>query len=77
MSFAEWFEHLFEEPHHTVVVKQGDSLWRIALDVTGDGEKWQELAGANRDRKWTRDYMIRPGEELRIPVSWDRYAGKK
>ncbi len=73
MSFTEWFEHLFNmDKDHCVIVrvKKGDSLWNIAKDLTGDGARWQELADANPDKKWDKDFVIHPGDELKVPESW-------
>lgn len=53
-----------------VTVHKGDSLWSIADSLTGDGQRWHEIADANPDRKWSQDYVVQPGEELRIPKDW-------
>jgi hypothetical protein len=72
MSFFEWFDRTADSTadHHTVMVKKGDSLWKIAEAITGDGARWQELADANPDKTWSQDYVIQPGEELKVPRSW-------
>lgn len=54
----------------TVTVKKGDSLWALAREITGDGMRWHELAEANPDKHWSQDYIIQPGEELRLPKEW-------
>ena len=49
---------------YTVV--SGDSLWNIAQDKYGDGEKWRVIYDANKDA--IRDPgLIFPGQELEIP----------
>jgi nucleoid-associated protein YgaU len=72
--FADWFDYKSDAPeeddHATVTVKRGDSLYAIAQDLTGDGNRWKELADANPDKQWTETYIIQPGEELRVPKSW-------
>ncbi len=72
MSFlgkiSEWFSHLVEgDDYWTVTVKRGDSLWKISEELTGSGANWTKIAAANPDRKWDKDYMIRPGEVLKVP----------
>jgi nucleoid-associated protein YgaU len=68
----EWFSHVTarDDECFSVQVKKGDSLWTIADGLTGDGERWHELADANPDRKWSADYVVQPGETLHIPHSW-------
>lgn len=63
-----WFEHVIG--NDKVVVKEGESLWKIAEHVTGDGNRWKELADANSDKNWTEDYVVQIGEELKLPESW-------
>lgn len=63
-----WFEHLVG--NDTVTVKEGESLWEIAKDVTGEGSRWKELADANPEKNWTQDYVVQVGEQLKLPESW-------
>jgi len=72
MSFfgkiAEFFTGIVEEPDcYTVTVKKGDSLWKIARELTGDGMNWKKIADANPEKNWDQDYVIQPGEVLKIP----------
>lgn len=46
------------------VVKKGDSLWRIAERLLGDGRRWKELAAVNGIQN---PDMIRPGQVIRMP----------
>jgi Tfp pilus assembly protein FimV len=55
----------------TVTVKKGDSLWNIADNLTGDGERWHELVDANPNLKLSEDYVIQPGQVLHVP-HWAR-----
>lgn len=76
MSFLhklfEFFGMVQEHDEHcmTVTVKKGDSLWAIADSITGDGQRWHELADANPDKKFSADYVVQPGDVLHIPHSW-------
>jgi nucleoid-associated protein YgaU len=47
-------------------VQSGDTLWKIAEDVWGDGARYTELYEANRDVLEHPD-RVRPGQSLRIP----------
>ncbi len=51
-----------------VVVRPGDSLWRISGrdDIYGDPRRWPRLYEANRDRIRDAD-LIFPEQELRVP----------
>src|SRR6476619_335318 len=50
----------------TYTVKSGDSLSKIAKHIYGDGNKWQRIYEANRDKIKNPD-LIHPGQELTIP----------
>ena len=72
MSFfgqiGEWFKDIFEhENYYLVTVKRGDSLWKLAEELTGDGMNWKKIADANPEKNWDQDYVIQPGEVLKIP----------
>jgi nucleoid-associated protein YgaU len=48
------------------VVKEGDSLSKIAKEVLGDASRWKEIFEANKDQVKDPN-LIRVGQELRIP----------
>ena len=50
----------------TYEVRKGDSLWKIAARVYGDGNKWKAIAEANADVIPNPD-LIKPGQVLTIP----------
>jgi len=50
----------------TYVVKEGDSLSKVALRAYGDMFEWPKIWGANRDQISNPNY-IDPGMELEIP----------
>jgi nucleoid-associated protein YgaU len=54
-----------EEPR-IYVVKQGDSLSKIAADVYGKAGRWREIYEADKD-KIDDPNLIQPGWDLRIP----------
>jgi nucleoid-associated protein YgaU len=56
-----------EEKHETYTVKAGDSLWRIAQNKLGDGNRYMEIFYANRDKMDSPQSVIHPGDELNIP----------
>ncbi len=77
MSFLDKIRAFFDfdgplKPSMIVKVHKGDSLWKIAESITGQGSRWHELADANPGR-WDDDdsaHVIHPGEELKLPDSW-------
>lgn len=50
----------------TYEVTKGDSLWKIAKHVYGDGTKWKLIADANAELIPNPD-RIKPGQVLVIP----------
>jgi nucleoid-associated protein YgaU len=51
----------------TYEVRKGDSLWKIARHVYGDGNKWKAIADANAELIPNPD-KIKPGQVLIIPA---------
>lgn len=51
----------------TYTVKAGDSLWKIAQQQLGDGNRYMEIFYANRDKLDSPQSVIHPGDELNIP----------
>lgn len=49
---------------NTYQVKEGDYLYKIALEVYGDGDLWPKIAQAN---KITNADILTPGQKLIIP----------
>ncbi len=47
-------------------VREGDSLWNIAKRYLGNGERWPEIYGLNRD-KVSNPNVIREGQVLVMP----------
>lgn len=61
-------------PRRGVVVRGGDSLWRIAEDLLPDAagtarvdRAWRLLYAANRDRVGADPDLVHPGTSLRVP----------
>jgi nucleoid-associated protein YgaU len=54
------------EAERIYVVKKGDTLSHIALEVYGNAGRWREIFEANRDII-KKPNLIRPGWKLRIP----------
>ena len=52
---------------NTYTVKEGDSLYRIAEELLGDGERYKELFKANKD-KLSSANDIRIGMKLKVPA---------
>ena len=55
-----------EEVTEFYTVKSGDSLWKIAKEFYGDGNKYQSIFEANKEVIKNPD-LIYPGQTLRIP----------
>jgi nucleoid-associated protein YgaU len=56
-----------EKATETYTVKAGDSLWRIAQNKLGDGNRYMEVFYANRDKMDSPQSVIHPGDELKVP----------
>jgi nucleoid-associated protein YgaU len=54
-AYTQWYE-----------VKKGDTLWKIAKEVYGDGSLYPEIFKANQDQLSDPD-KIKVGQKLRIP----------
>jgi len=58
-----------EKPHTgEYTVARGDSLWRIAERLLGDGARYGELVDLNADVLDGRPDFITPGTVLRVPI---------
>lgn len=55
-----------ESPSGLYVVKEGDTLWKIAAAHYGDGARYEEIFAANKPMLKDPD-KIYPGQRLRIP----------
>ncbi len=55
-----------EEKTVFYTVQKGDSLWKIAKTLLGDGNKWPKIFEANKEVIKNPD-LIYPGQQLRIP----------
>ena len=51
----------------TYTVKSGDSLWKIAASLLGDGSKWNKIYEANKSVIGGNPNVIKPGQVLTIP----------
>ena len=51
----------------TVTVKAGDTLWGLARQYLGNGEKWHQLYRANRSTVGPDPDLIYPSERIIIP----------
>ena len=49
-------------------VRRGDSLWKIAKERLGDGTRYVELVGLNKDVLDGRPDFLTPGTVLRVPL---------
>ena len=49
-------------------VRRGDSLWKIAKERLGDGTRYVELVGLNKDVLDGRPDFLTPGTVLRVPM---------
>ncbi|MBN1764884.1 MAG: LysM peptidoglycan-binding domain-containing protein [Sedimentisphaerales bacterium] len=55
-------------PKYTIyIVKEGDSLWRIARQQLGDGSRFPEIARLN-DRVISDEHSVYPGMRLKVPA---------
>lgn len=54
------------------IVEKGDSPFKIALKLTGNGNRWVELKPLNTDKKPSITQNVWVGEVLNIPASWQK-----
>jgi LysM repeat protein len=52
-------------PLNTIIVQQGDSLWRLAQQTLGSGSRWQEFLVANPSLDPSR---LQPGTTIVVPT---------
>ena len=57
------------------VVKAGDTLSKIAKELLGDADRWQEIVENNKD-KIKDPNLIQPGLELKIPGDEEKTGQK-
>jgi nucleoid-associated protein YgaU len=57
-----------KETPSSYVVKSGDSLWKIAARVYGDGDKWRKIYDKNKSVIGANPNAVVPGQKLVIPV---------
>lgn len=57
------------------VVQRGESLWRIAEQLLGDGSRYREIVALNRDLLDGHPDFLRPGWTLAIPAT-DHHTSK-
>lgn len=50
------------------IVKDGDSPWKVAANMTGDGARWKELQAANPQYDFNKQFWS--GMQLKLPASW-------
>lgn len=55
-------------PANTYTVQAGDNLTRIARELLGDGERWDDLMAANADQL-DRPENLRVGMVLKLPIA--------
>mgnify|MGYP001025339933 CR=1 FL=1 len=60
-------ESVTEQNPATYQVQPGDSLWKIAKDLLGDGYQWTSIYEANRDSLMHKD-VLSVGQRLTIPT---------
>jgi nucleoid-associated protein YgaU len=60
----------------TIIVQKGDTLHGIAERLTGDGNRWPELAELNRSRLPKGPHRINIGDALVIPREWVPLTGE-
>lgn len=52
----------------TYTVKSGDSLWKIAQQALGDGNRWREIYEMNRETVGSNPNLIYPGQVYNLPA---------
>lgn len=58
------------------IVAKGDSPFKIAETLSGNGNNWKMLLPLNADKKPTVDKNVWIGEVLNIPASWQKPTAK-
>jgi nucleoid-associated protein YgaU len=51
---------------NTYTVQSGDTLWKIAEEHLGDGNRYTEIFEANRSVLESPDHIL-PGQDLKLP----------
>jgi nucleoid-associated protein YgaU len=48
-------------------VEKGETLWSIATEFYGSGQRWRDILAANEDKLQGDERKLRDGMEIRIP----------
>ncbi|GAA2074478.1 LysM peptidoglycan-binding domain-containing protein [Aeromicrobium tamlense] len=68
-------EHVEPDPPTTTyTTRRGDSLWKIAQQLLGDGTRYAELIDLNHDVLGDRPDFLPIGLALRVPMTEDTHA---
>jgi hypothetical protein len=59
------------------IVEKGDSPFKIAQKLTGNGNRWTELKALNADKKPAITVNVWVGEVLNLPASWQKPTVKQ
>ncbi len=59
------------------IVEKGDSPFKIAQKLTGNGNRWTELKALNKDKKPDITKNVWVGEVLNLPASWQKPTVKQ
>lgn len=65
------FSSTYKEPYKEILVREGDTLWKIAMEYMPDNYDIRKMVYDIREFNDMENADIYPGEIIRVPIIYD------